>query len=381
MALNNYRKRRKKRRFLLPAVELSGYRGRRPSKKGYQKKRKKGLAKALIVVMMVLVCLAAAGSGTFFYLRESGKRSLMAVAVTEQPDLGSGQDDSGLVSRNGKKYTYNTDNINILCMGIDRNTSLTEEEEEVGDAGQADTILLLSLNPEEATMKIVGISRDTMTKVRTYDRQGSYLGKSTNHLGLAYSFGDGAATSCELVMEAVSSLFYDLPIHGYAAVNMNSIGKLNDAVGGVTVTLPEDMKLAGEDFSSGISLKLDGDQAESFVRTRDMEKGGSNNLRMERQKQYAVSFVGAAAGTIKRNPTVIAELYGALTEDMVTSIGVDEAVYLGSLLPGIQFSADNIQMLQGTTKQGAVYEEFYVDEEALMDTVLEVFYREVDGRP
>ena len=49
-----------------------------------------------------------------------------------------------------------------------------------------------------------------------------------------------------MTVDAVSHLMYDLPIHGYVAVKLDAIEKLNDAVGGVTVTLPEDIKLAGE---------------------------------------------------------------------------------------------------------------------------------------
>lgn len=39
-------------------------------------------------------------------------------------------------------------------------------------------------------IKMISISRDTMTQIKTFDYKGNYLGKSKNHLGLAYSFGD-----------------------------------------------------------------------------------------------------------------------------------------------------------------------------------------------
>jgi hypothetical protein len=34
-------------------------------------------------------------------------------------------------------------------------------------------------------------------------------------------------------------------------------------------------------------------------------------------------------------------------------------------------------MIQGETKQGSVYDEFYVDEDALLDQIFELFYTEV----
>lgn len=52
-------------------------------------------------------------------------------------------------------------------------------------------------------------------------------------------------------------------------------------------------------------------------------------------------------------------------------------MYLASLLPGLQFSAEDIRMLEGTVQQGTIYEEFYLDEDALQETILEIFYDEV----
>ena len=60
-----------------------------------------------------------------------------------------------------------------------------------------------------------------------------------NHLGLAYAYGNGKDTSCQYMVDAVSRLFYGIPVNGYAAFNMETIAALNDAVGGVTVTIPE----------------------------------------------------------------------------------------------------------------------------------------------
>lgn len=301
----------------------------------------------------------------------------MQAANTSQPEMGDRQEESGLVSRNGKKYKYNEDMINILCMGIDKTSDLSDEAAASGENGQADTIFLLTLNTKEKKMALIGLSRDTMTAIRTYDYQGNYVGETINHLGLAYAFGDGKEESGKLMTEAVSKLLYEMPIHGYVAVNMNAIQKLNDSVGGVQITLTEDMVLNGETFTKGKTLRLSGEQASSFVRMRDTMQEGSNNLRMERQKQYALAFINEAKREIKKNITVVAALYQDLSEDMVTSIGLDETVYLASLLPEMNFQMDDIRMVQGEIRQGSVYEEFYVDEDALLDLIFEEFYTEV----
>lgn len=324
---------------------------------------------------MALAVLTAGGFGAFLYLRSEGRKSLMEAAVTAAPDMGDMQEDSGTVSYNGKRYKYNEDMINILCMGIDQYTE--DPAADAGEGGQADTIFLLALNTKDNTMTVTGISRDTMTAVKTYDHQGNYVGETTNHLGLAYAFGDGGKQSGELMREAVSKLMYDLPIHGYAAIRLDAIQKLNDSVGGVTVTLTEDMILGGQSYQAGDSVLLEGAQAQSFVQNRDMDQEGSNNLRMERQKLYVLSFIDEAKKALKRHPALAADLYKGLTADMVTSIGLDEAVYLASLFTDISFGVDDISMLAGETRQGAVYEEFYLDEDALLDTLFNTFYIEV----
>lgn len=337
--------------------------------------RRRRLQNAAILIL-VFVLLIGGLFGTWQYLRSSGRTSLLQSSLTSTPDMGELQDESGVVSYNGKKYRYNENMINILCMGIDQSTEESADEA-VGEHGQADTIFLVSLNSEEQTLKLIGISRDTMTAVRTYDRQGNFVGETTNHLGLAYAFGDGGAESGKLMTEAVSNLMYDLPIHGYAAIRLDAISKLNDAVGGVLVTLPEDLILNGEEFKKGDTVRLRGNQAQSFVRSRHQDQQGSNLLRMERQKLYATSFISEASNALKRNPTLAADLYRGLTKDMVTSIGIDEAVYLASLVPSLHFGAEDIFSLDGEIRQGGVYEEFYIDEEALLDTIFDTFYIEV----
>lgn len=354
--------------------------------KRHHKSGEKRGRKIALIILGILVLLILSGIFFYFYMKSAGQSSLLKNAQGKQPvikekdvsPMEAEEEETGIVRRNGKKYRYNENIINILCMGIDRSLDMTELTEVSGESGQADTIFLLVFNSDKKNMQLIGISRDTMTDIKTYDYHGNYIGTSTNHLGLAFAFGTETQPGGELVADAVSELFYGLPIHGYAAVNLNAIEKLNNSVGGVTVTLPEDCTLAGREYPQGAAVTLTGQEAESFIRYRNTEQEGSNNLRMARQKQYALSFVGAAKNAVKQDIKLPITLYQQLTADMSTSIKMDEAVYLASLLPEISFDAEQIMMLEGTTKQADPYEEFYVDEEALKDLVIETFYTEVE---
>lgn len=375
----DYHVKRKKRKRGYSSYNRGHHSGHHHSSHSRHRRRKRAGRRGLFVlagVFLALFLVVTAAGGAFLYLKNTGKESLLQAANSAAPQM-DGEAETGVVSRDGKKYRYNREAVNILCMGIDKSADTQQENAAAGEFGQADTIFLLSLNLKDNTMNLLGISRDTMTEVRTYDRQGNYVGVSRNHLGLAYAFGDGRKLSGELMTDAVSKLMYALPIHGYVAVNMDAIQKLNDSVGGVPVTLQEEMLLNGQVYEKGTTVSLSGLEAMSFVRSRDMEVEGSNNLRMERQKQYALSFVREAKKALSKNPMLAAELYQNLTADMNTSVELDQAVYLASLVPGLSFQADSIQMVAGTTKKGAVYDEFYVDEEALQQTVLNLFYAEV----
>lgn len=360
----------------------------------YRKKRKRRIKgrsrlrlalKIFLGFLIAVLALTAGALGAYFYLKESGKDGLKKNAATTVPDLNKSETltnsedsqdiyDPMVFKYNGVEYRYNNNIITILCMGIDKNTENVELQDISGKSGQADSIFLLVMDPLKNTTKIISVSRDTMTEIKNYDVTGKEIGESINHLGLAYAYGDGGKKSCELMVDAVSNLFYDLPIHGYVSLLMSAIGPLNDAVGGVTVTVPEDLSEKDAALVQGATVTLMGKQAEIFVRNRDTEQDGSNNLRMERQKMYAIGFVNAAKMALKKNPSLTVNLYNEFSKQMVTNIGLDNAVYLVSEASGMQLDTDDILTLKGETKQGAVYEEFYADDKALLELVLNTFY-------
>lgn len=178
------------------------------------------------------------------------------------------------------------------------------------------------------------------------------------------------------MVNTVSKLFYGIPINGYAAFNMKTISKLNDAVGGVTVTVPEGEDISDE-LKAGTTVTLTGDTAETFVRYRDNEEHGSNNQRIIRQKQFLINFFSQAVTAMQENVSLPATLYQDFSKEMITNIGLDNAVYLMTEAAGMSFGDENLMVLQGEAKAGDVYDEFYVDDAALYELILNVFYTEV----
>lgn len=286
----------------------------------------------------------------------------------------------GQIRYNGKTYQYKENLTNILCLGIDSRDGIAKEKTP-GKAGQADCVILAVLDDEAKTIQLINISRDSMVPVHVYATDGSFVEDRTEQLALQYAYGNGRDWSCQLMEQAVSELFYGLPIHGYCALSMNSIADLNDAVGGVTVTVPEELAVMQPKlFTAGETVTLKGELAYHFVHDRAYKSAdvASNNKRIARQKAYAVAFVNQLKQGMKEDMTLPVKLYQTAEKQMVTSISLDQAVYLCTEYMNCSFDTENIYTIDGEVTMGEKYAEFNVDDDALYQLILDVFYEEVN---
>lgn len=364
------------------------------------------LIKVLIVIVLaVVVCVLA-----FVGMQIAGRNRLYDSSTAARPDLSmselaetieadsteeSSRTDTermeeeayvwqeGDVRYNGTIYRYNEDILTFVFMGIDKLSEVKKVEEGI-DGGQSDAIFLLVLNPHSKGATIIGIPRDTMAEVEVYDRDGEYRGTDIRQICLQHGYGDGAELSCERSVTAVSKLFYNLPIHGYCSINMGAIPLINDAVGGVDLIALEDVLLEEKETSISFSAKegeelhLEGTDAYGYLRGRDTRVSYSAAGRLERQKQYLTAYAEKALEAMKSDITLPVTLYKMLSKYMVTDITLDEVSYLATQVAGYRFTDDNICSLAGEINTEGRYEEFYADEEALYELILNVFYEEVN---
>lgn len=341
------------------------------------------LCAGIPVAVIVMACLG------FLLVGAIGKASLQQVSA-QQPQLAAApaaeeptQEETenwqeGWVKYQGQIYAYNEDILTFLFMGIDKNDKTVQEVAEGTNGGQADALFLLVLNPHNKTASIIGINRNTMAEIDIYNEEGAYVNTVMAQIAVQHGFGNGVEKSCEYQKEAVSRLFYRLPIHGYAAINMSAIETLNDEVGGVDVTVLEDVNSGSTHFVEGEKVHLEGRDAHIYVRERDMDSFGSADRRLERQKQYLTEFVKAARTTVKNDLSSVVRLYQTLSPMMVTDISADEAVYLASQALDYRIGPDDFYMLKGETVMGEQFEEYNIDEKALYEMILEIFYEPVE---
>jgi polyisoprenyl-teichoic acid--peptidoglycan teichoic acid transferase len=152
----------------------------------------------------------------------------------------------------------------LLVLGIDRVPDGTT-------LGRSDTIILVTVNPLKPTVKMLSIPRDLWVNIP---------GVGENRINTAHFFaessqpGSGSLAALRTVNEN-----FGLAVKYYVRLRFDAFQNIVNALGGVTVNLPEDMGglTAGQHH-------LDGTQALAFVRDR---KGTDDFFRME-QAQFLV---------------------------------------------------------------------------------------------
>lgn len=320
------------------------------------------------VIIAGVAVLAVAGLGYVGIQKKKAAEAASAKATAEA-------DDSNTVTWQGKTYKYNQNLSNYLLLGVDKRTPA---ETRVGkaDAGQADALFLLSLNRKTKEMTLISIPRDTMTDVESFDLEGKSLGKSKDHISLSYGYGDGGAESCKLTQEAVSNLFYGLPIQGYLAMNLDGIPELAKSVGGLTVTVPNNsLEYKYPEFAEGAEVTLTEENIETFVRSRDVEESQSAIYRMERQKAFLDAFSKKAKECYEQNAKFAADLFVAIKPYTVTNISEDRLMKLFQTAD--EGDGYTEWTVPGEGTQGLSYDEYHVDDDALYAKIMETFYQEV----
>lgn len=336
----------------------------------------------VVLVLIVVFLLQMLGKSNLKQHGESmlnGGKETTTNTLYEDYSEDSYELKEGQILVDGKVYEYNDKIITFLCMGVDSHSGISKSKTP-GKAGQADALILVVLNPEKKEIQIINVNRDSMTDIEIYDTAGVYLGKERGQITLQYAYGDGREKSCELMEQAVSELFYGIPIHGYAALDILAIATLNDAVGGVNVTVDEDVAVYMPQWKVGEKVTLKGEEALYYVRHRAAETGelGTNIRRIDRQKEFMAAFLQALKKQTKGNISFPLSLYSEIEKHIVTSVSVEEIAYLANMVLGFDLSLSSMRGMNGDVVMGEESEEFHVNDADLKQLVIDVFYREAE---
>lgn len=187
------------------------------------------------------------------------------------------------------------DPFSVLLLGVD------ERED---DRGRSDTMVVLTVNPETQSTKMVSIPRDTYTEI---------IGRgTTDKINHAYAFG-----GIEMSMNTTENLL-DIPIDYVVQVNMEGFEDIVNAVDGVDVN----NSLAFDNFAEG-DIHLNGEEALEYVRMRYEDPRGDFG-RQDRQKQVIQGVIrkGASINSLWNYK----DIFDALGQNVRTNMTFDEMV-------------------------------------------------------
>ncbi len=334
-----------------------------------RRQRNRGNGRARIWLILLLVLVLGAG---FFVVRhlEQKDDELRTGELTDAPV------EQLILEQDGKRYLYRDELTTYLIMGTDETTETAKQlDGENLNNRQADFIMLMIVDPRDKSYTALHINRDTYMDIQRLDENGNPDGTVLAHLNNAHSFGSGGKDSCRNVAEAVSRLLCGVPVDHYMAVTMDGIPVLADLVGGVPVTIEEDMTSVNPAYAAGSTVTLKGQDALAFVRARSSVSDGTNLSRMTRQRSFIVSFYERVQARMSQDSGFALRFADTLSPYLTSNMTTEKLAALAEELQGYRFAA--IEDLPGTAKVNSEtgYMDFLVDEAALKPKVIRLFFR------
>lgn len=303
------------------------------------------------------------------------KRLIALILLCLMPGLASAQSYQ-LVEHDGVAYEYNPQVTTILYAGID-SSGLIITTDRYSIAPRADTINLIILDEYHGTMRVLAISRDTMTAIDRYTMDGTWRDQYISHLGYAYTYGDGGRVSCENLANAVSRLLGGVPIHEYVVTNQSGIAAGNALVGGVSVTVPnDDVAHLHPEMTAGAVVTLTDENVADYVLYRDTGIPFSNNGRLVRQETFIKGFMTRMKAMVEADPETFWRSVESHADSIQTSITRSQYLSLAQKLRRVSFEDRRFDYLSGFDLDDNEYDEVYPDEAEVLPLILELFYLE-----
>lgn len=231
------------------------------------------------------------------------------------------------------------DVFNFLVVGKDRAASLT------------DVAMLINFNVADSTVRIMQIPRDTYV---SYD---NYWYHKIN--GVYSYYYDDSNENAELDAIANYAEFLEknlcVKIHYYAMMDLDQFVNIVDALGGVEIDVPQDMKYNDPNQNLKINLKagkqtLTGAQAEQFVRFRsDFLQGDLGRVNM--QKVFMAALFKSVQSNV--NITNIGPLCSIVIENLTTNMSTSDMIYFANVAFKIDLKNVIMMTLPGRAAPGS----------------------------
>ena len=338
------------------------------SRYGRRKISRRDLLKA---ASAVILSGAALGGGAYLLQLLDDEQSQTNTAGSYTTNDHRTQAELRELTYKGKTYRQKADVESYLFLGIDVMGPAVGTQSYIA-GGQADAQMLLVLDNEARTWQLLQINRDSMVEVPVISMMGTVPYTIVQQIALAHAYGNGREQSCENNVTAVSMMLDDQPIDGYFSLNMGGVGILVDLIGGVTLAITSDFSAVDPTLVEGETITLNGEQAFEYIRTRKDVDDQTNLARMGRQRQFLKAFEEQVRDM---DPDFAVTAYDALSEYVITDIASGTAVDIADRLKS--YTELPVLTIDGENTVEDGYWAYYLDEDSLQQTVLQLFYEEI----
>lgn len=277
------------------------------------------------------------------------------------------------IEHNGVKYELKDGIETFIVIGLDKTSDYDGASDSYNNDKQADFIMLFVIDDKAKTITPIHINRDTIAEMNVLGLNGNPVGTVKKQIALSFNYGNGEKLSCHNTMDSVSNLLLGMKIHHYAAVTMDGVPVYNDLVGGVTVEVLDDFTGIDKTLVKGETVTLSGRQALTYVRSREGLEDNTNTARMVRQRQYLTALREKTVEKIEGDAEFAAKLVVKMSEHLISDRSVNQMQELLNKFSSYTFN-ETLQ-LEGESKVGEQYMEFYPDEDSIKDAVTRAFYQ------
>ncbi|WP_159723061.1 LCP family glycopolymer transferase [Enterococcus sp. CSURQ0835] len=282
--------------------------------------------KKIIVALLVILNLAVAGV-IAYAMQVTSDASQMMNNVREKIDRKSA------LRTDGEPDINNAEPFSILLLGVDTG--------DLGrtDQGRSDTMMVVTVNPQQKKSTIISLDRDILTKIVGYGEN-----DKLNH---AYAYG-----GVKMSMNTIENLL-DIPIDHYVTINMRGLKDLVNAVGGIEVDNKRTFTLDGIKVKKG-KQTLYGKKALAYARMRYEDPEGDVG-RQKRQREVVTKILKKVMSV--NGVSNHKKILKAVEKNMKTDLSWDNMVDIGTnYLPA--FDKINQKQLAGKNdmSQGVYYQ-------------------------
>nr|WP_277952550.1 LCP family protein [Staphylococcus haemolyticus] len=225
-----------------------------------------------------------------------------------------------------QKAAKEGDPMTVVLYGIDDDAE--RQQENLGQ--RSDSIVLMSINPEDKKTVMVSVPRDTRAKIVGHG--------TTEKINHAYAYGGPkmAVNSLEKLM--------DVPVDHYISIDMDGVKTVVDELGGVTITsngsfITKDSTNTYQ-FTKGEQYKMDGKKALAYMRSRKEDGAGGDEGRQLRQQQV-ITAVAREAFSVN-SVTKLNGIFKAAQDNLKTDLSF---VQLNRFKSDYDKAQDNVKRL------------------------------------